>query len=88
MNRDSFLTHCVIKVRPGDGPLFSWSEEQGVQAYLNGYAIVPLENYSEPLEKMGRFESAWKSFRSSPLYDIAAGAGIAYWIVAIVKAVS
>jgi hypothetical protein len=45
----SFVTNCLIKPRGDDGPLFV-KEREGVLAFLNGYAIVPREEYEALLK--------------------------------------
>lgn len=42
------LKNCLVKVRPSEsGPLFWVSNDHGVQCNLNGYAIVPIEDFTK-----------------------------------------
>lgn len=41
----SYVRRSMIKARPGEGPLFSIHPGIGVFAKLDGYAIIPREEY-------------------------------------------
>jgi len=50
----SHVMNCVVigRGRNSDGALFRvTSDFSGVKAYLNGYAIIPLEEYSKLIDK-------------------------------------
>jgi hypothetical protein len=40
------LNNCYIVTRKGDGPLF-YSDGESIHVSLDGYAIVPIEQYRE-----------------------------------------
>jgi len=42
-----FVRHCHLQPRPGDAPLFSLLETGHVIARLDGYAVVPMEEWRD-----------------------------------------
>lgn len=52
--RRSYLRNCLIRGRPRDGVLFRINGASLVVAYLDGYAIVPVEDYVQLLPESQR----------------------------------
>jgi len=48
------LDNCTIVRRDGDrGPLFASLFEHGIMANLDGYAVIPVEDYDKMLDLIG-----------------------------------
>jgi len=58
MSNKSYVTNCIInKPREGGNPLFEWDKNGVLTTRLNGYAIMPVEEYCKltgetPTEEM------------------------------------
>ena len=59
-----YVWNCYTKSREGDGPLFV-AHDDTVTARLDGYAIVPREEYDAALARVVRLEAALRPFAAS-----------------------
>lgn len=48
MSEKGFLKNCYISPRVGDAPMFHGREDGTIVAALEGYVIVPIEQYDNP----------------------------------------
>ncbi len=59
--RETRFEDCVIVRREGGplrtAPLFEWSPAHGMQCRLEGYAIVPREQYEALVEKADKWDA-------------------------------
>lgn len=65
---ETYVRNCYLSMRPSDkGPLFASNDEHGIQCCLDGYVVIPIEQYHTLIDRIAEAVSDARVFITSTM---------------------